>query len=206
MSLGYVKGKYWVPDTRYEKYAQWNSYGTLLKALRKANFSFDCSYSYTGRSYTASIQTVEKFENSGRFYFIKHNNAYDPNPLAAIVKACTEFEGCTLLVRAVCLEIECALLKETYDRAVDRERQLLRLLDNLAALLREAAKITQPTWDEVFADMEKTEGGYADRKGIEASKRPPARDHGDEYDRWSHLIITGKPRPLPAAPDEDDDL
>jgi hypothetical protein len=174
-----------VPDDRFAAYTQMPFYAALLRACRRAGFTFECGFSYITHTYTAEIITIERFERSAQPYILKHNNAFDEHPLLAIARAIRESGRETLLLTAVLLEIEVQVLRETVMRAQRNEQRLEQLLDALAKLLERVAR--QPkTWDEVFSDMEKTEHGtFVDRKGIEAAKTP---------------------RPLPAAPDEDDDL
>ena len=138
MSLGYIKGKFWHPDERYARYANQDSYKELLRSMRPAGFTFNCEYSYTARRYTAEIITVEKFP-SGQYYIVKHNNAYHPNPMAAVCEAIRANERCTPWVRAACLVIECELLGEALVAA--RRREAIRdkieaALDELGDLIR----------------------------------------------------------------------
>lgn len=134
MSLGYIKGKFWHPDQRYAGYASSDSYKELIRAMRPANFTFNCEYSYTARRYTAEIITVEKIKE--QFYIFKHNNAYHENPMAAVCMAIRANERCTPWVRAACLVIECELLAEAVAAARGREAKLELALETLADLLR----------------------------------------------------------------------
>jgi hypothetical protein len=131
MSLGYVKGRYWVPDDRFAKYAARESFKALLRAIRRADFTFECSFSYAAQVYTAEVITLERFKGSAQLYTIKHNNAFDPNPMAAIVQAIRKYERVSPLISACCLEIECELLAETVAAARQREDRLHRVLDDL---------------------------------------------------------------------------
>lgn len=180
MSLGYIKGKFWHPDERYARYANSDSYKELLRAMRPAGFTFDCQYSYTARRYTAEIVTVEKFAGSGQYYFIKHNNAYHENPMAAVCMAIRANERCTPWVRAACLVIECELLAEAFSAAKGREARLEQTLDALADLLRRLT-IVEPL--------------SADPSDVAAADWENIQSGAIEY-----------PEPVPAAPDEDDDL
>lgn len=180
MSIGYTKGKFWIPDERYAHYSAKPSYKALLRAMRQLGFTFDCQYSYSSRTYTAEIITVEKFASSGQYYFIKHCNAFDANPMAAVVKAVRKFERTSPFLAACCLEIECELLAEAVAAAKGREARLEQTLDTLADLLRRLT-IVEPLSanpsDVAAADWENVQSGAV------------------EY-----------PEPVPAEPDEDDDL
>lgn len=131
MSIGYVKGKYWVVDDRYAIYSSRDSYKNLLKACRLAGFGFECTYSYVAQRYTAEVTTIERFEKSAQLYIIKHNNAYDPNPMAAVSKALREYHATTPLVRLACMEIEAELLLDAYRAHVAQEKARRKLEDKL---------------------------------------------------------------------------
>lgn len=142
MSLGYQKGKYWVPDDRYAGYVSRSSYRALIRATRQAGFTFQCEYSYSARKYTAEIITLERFANSAQIYIIQHNNAYDANPMAAVTRAIRESGRMTLLLAACCLEIEAELLRDAYHTFAKAEKEQARLeakldlaLDALASVL-----------------------------------------------------------------------
>lgn len=143
MSLGYVKGKYWVPDERFAVYTQRDSHKNLLKACRLAGFGFECSYSYTARRYTCEVFTIERFSKSAQCYIIKHNNAYDPHPMAAISAALRAYSGCTPLVAVACMEIEAELLAEALAEARKREAVLAKL-ENALDLLEETITSYKP--------------------------------------------------------------
>lgn len=179
MSLGYIKGKFWHPDERYARYANMDSYKELLHAMRMDGITFNCNFSYTARRYTAEIITVEKFP-SGQYYFITHNNAYHENPMAAVCMAVRANERSTAWTRAACLVIECELLAEAIAAAKGREARLEQTLDSLADLLRRLT-IVEPL--------------SADPSDVAAAAWENIQSGAIEY-----------PEPVPAAPDEDDDL
>lgn len=138
MSLGYVKGKYWVSDDRYKAWTLTPTYTALIAACRKAGMTFECSYSYTSRMYYAEVVTLERFTHSAHWYQIKHTNAYDAHPMAAISLAIRKYERATPLLLAVCLELECLILKDAIVAARKREAVEAKLhaaLDMLAAAL-----------------------------------------------------------------------
>lgn len=135
MSLGYVKGQYWVTDDVFAAYAKRSSYQRFLVALRQAGYAIQCSYSYIARRYTAEIITFERLKGSSNLYFFKHNNAYDANPLSAMGQAATAFEGCTPLIRAIVLEMETELLVDAYRAAVQREQEQARVEAKLLPIL-----------------------------------------------------------------------
>ena len=151
MSLGYVKGKYWVADDRYKACTETVAYKALMRACQQARITFTCEYSYVARQYTAEVVTIEKFDKSANYYFIKHSNAYDANPMAAISLAIRKFERITPLLRAVCLEIECGLLAEAHRTAAERERRIEAVLDTLSALIaREQYRLAYTEFSAVF--------------------------------------------------------
>lgn len=198
MSLGYTKGKFWIPDARFQAYSERASYKALLRANNLARISTNVEFSYTAQRYMAEVKTIERFEKSAQLYVITHGNAYDPNPMAALCLALRKYEPLTVLQRACILEIECELLKEALQAARERERldaKLLRTLELLEDTILKAAPLI-----------------------YDHDKLPDQQS--DEYDRWCHLILHGKPRDTqpPVDPflegiqnrksvfDEDDDL
>lgn len=110
MSLGYVKGKMWVTDDRYQRYVEWDTYKALVTACGKAGISFNCTYSYTARTYTAEITTISKIND--RYYITKHNLAYDPHPMLAVVAAIRGFEHGSPLLTVLCMEMDCRIIGE----------------------------------------------------------------------------------------------
>lgn len=137
MSLGYVKGRYWVTDEVFALYAKRSSYIAFLAALRKAGLAIQCSYSYTARTYHAEVVTYERLQNSANVYVIKHNNSYDTNPLAAMGRAAVESDKATPLIRACVLVMETELLADAYQAALKREAEQARLDAKIGATLDE---------------------------------------------------------------------
>lgn len=136
MSLGYVKGKYWVTDDHFARYAKWDTYRDILPALRHEGYAVDISFTYISRSYQAEIISYEKRP----WGYLRHSRslAYDPNPMAAMTKAIRKLDRPGALLLAYCLELEVQLLAETYAIAHARELLLERLdfqLDVLNDLL-----------------------------------------------------------------------
>lgn len=149
MSLGYVKGRYWVSDDMFAKYATRASYKAFLAACREAGFALLCEYSYTAQRYTAEVITYTKMTNSPNYYFFKHNNAYDPNPLAAMGRAAVESAYVTPLVRACVLEMECELLRDAYAAAVERENKQAALEAKLLPVLNSLSDALYSGWSLV---------------------------------------------------------
>ncbi len=138
MSIGYVKGKFWMPDTLYARYAELPAYKALVKATTKAGFGTNVEYSYTAQRYMAEIITIERFEKSAKLYVIKHNNSYHPNPMAALTMAIRASGRTTPLLLACCLELECELLREAVAAARKREAIMAKLetaIDGLRAVI-----------------------------------------------------------------------
>lgn len=212
MSLGYVKGRYWVTDDMFAKYKERPSYKKFLEACRLAGFAILCEYSYTGQQYTAEIITYTKMTHSPNYYFFKHNNAYDRNPLAAMGRAAVESDYATPLVRACVLEMEVELLADAYKAAVEREQRQAALEAKLEGVLDGLRMLLPSAWElSGVLDMHIRELVHVfPGIRIEAVKNPtvgvPA---GYDEDDWHGDIPLGQaksPRPIPAAPDEDDDL
>lgn len=190
MALGYAKGRYWVPDDRFAAYANRESHKQLMRAMRAAGFTYECSFSYTAQVYHAEILTVERFNGSQQSYVIKHCNAYAANPLAAVSEACRKFERSTPWVRACCLEIETELMIDAYRAAVVREKEQARLeailetaLDELTVILRHSEVTSilrgQPYAALSFPDIEDEEG---DDLSLLAKREPTFKFHDEDDD------------------------
>lgn len=141
MSLGYQKGNTWVPDARFDAYAQRASYKAMTRATVKAGFCTNVEYSYASRRYMAEIVTYERFRNSPTLYRVPHNNAYDANPMAALSKAIRGSGRVTPLLLACCLEIECELLAEALASARAREQKQAELESRLNAALDDLSRL-----------------------------------------------------------------
>lgn len=201
MSIGYVKGKFWVPDERFAAYAARASYTALLKSVAAAGFAFNVEYSYTGRRYTAEIITIERFERSDDLYFVKHNNAYDENPMAAVSKAIRACPYANPLIRLHCLEIELELAAEAAVVAKRRDTE---------ASARQAAAMEALT--RVLDDLDRTldsvevyiHGTLFDRMSsqsfFDCEDCIGMKEHG------CFCAAMGATAPGGPLPDEDDDL
>lgn len=135
MSLGYQKGRFWFPDDRYAAYSARDSYQALMRANVLAGFGTDVTYSHNAQTYMAEIITLERFASSNQIYIVKHNNAYDANPMAALTRAIRESGRATPYCLACCLEIECELLRESLKQARDRDAWRARVRAEIDATL-----------------------------------------------------------------------
>lgn len=144
MSIGYMKGKWWVPDERYAGWSERDVYKALLRANFKAGYGTNVEYSYTARRYMAEITTIERFEKSAQLYIIKHNNAYDPHPMVALTRAIRESGRATPFALVCCLELECLVLKETLAIARRREANMAKLEEAIDMLAGAIGKIFVP--------------------------------------------------------------
>ena len=111
MSLGYQKGKYWVSDERFRRYTEGPQYRELVAACAASGFYFECHYSYTSRLYTAECVTAEA-KRGGGYTIVRHANAFDENPLAAIIAAVRQRPHPTFQIRVACAEGDAALIVE----------------------------------------------------------------------------------------------
>lgn len=111
MSLGYQKGKAWVTDDRYRRYTEWDTYTALVAACRAAGFSFNISYSYAARQYTAEIIETYKHAN-GQYSLVPREMAYHHHPLAALTAAIRRRQHNCLLLAVLCVEMDCRIIGE----------------------------------------------------------------------------------------------
>lgn len=110
MSLGYQRGNMWIRDIRYERCSEWDAYKALIRACRDAGFYFSCRYSYSAKRYETEIISLSQI--NGRWYEIKHGNAFHEHPMLSIVYAMRRHPTKTPLTMAVCLELEVMVLRE----------------------------------------------------------------------------------------------
>jgi len=161
-----------------ERYARYANSDSYKELLRAMRpAGFTFDCQY---SYTARRYTAEIVtveKIKEQYYIFKHNNAYHENPMAAVCMAIRANDRCTPWVQAACLVIECELLAETVAAVRGREARLEQTLDALADLLRRLT-IVEPL------SAEPSDVAAAD---------------------WEN-IQSGAIQPVPAAPDEDDDL
>lgn len=141
MSLGYQKGRFWVPDERHAAYADRDGYKTLMTANVLAGFGTNVEYSHNAKTYMAEIVTIERFASSQRPYVIKHNNAYGPHPMIALTRAIRESGRASALCLACCLEIECWVLLETVRDAKAKAEWRARVREKIETVLSDLGSI-----------------------------------------------------------------
>lgn len=130
MSLGYVKGKYWVADDYYKSFTEWETYKALSLACRAAGITFNCEYSYTTRRYTAEVVTIETIR--GQHYVVKHGNAYDEHPMLAITAAIRTHDHGSLLLSWLCIEMDIRVIAQKLLPVAKLEHSI----DDMLALVR----------------------------------------------------------------------
>ena len=139
MSLGYHKGKYWVPDTTYAAYTEWEPYRKLLEATRLAGFSVNVEFSYYSQNYMAETRTIYR-RTDGSYSEVPHANAYDPNPMLALTKAVRKDHRVNLYCTVLCLEIDIRVLAQKLLRRERAERELEKAVVDLTKAMRRALR------------------------------------------------------------------
>lgn len=187
--MGYIRGKQWVIDPLQARHEALECWARLHRIAGKAGFGSFVKYSHVTRAYSCEVHANWIFQKSAQTYRVSETLQYGESPIEAAVNAYRQCLPLTPIVALAYLECELQLLKEAIARARKIETAIeftedVLILANLHA--KSLIHVTLlPTWDEVFSDMEKSENGsYVDRAQIDR--------------------MTAKP--LPAAPDEDDDL
>lgn len=130
MSLGFVKGKYWVADDFYKSFTEWETYKDLLVACRAAGLTFNCQYSYTTRRYMAEVLTVETIGT--KHYLVKHGNAYHEHPMLAITAAIRTHDHGSLLLSWLCVEMDIRVIAQKLLPVAKLENSI----DDMLALVR----------------------------------------------------------------------
>lgn len=133
MSLGYVKGKYWVADDLYKSYVESETYKALIVACREAGISFNCEFSYTTRRYTAEVVSFEKI--GGSFYIVRHGNAYDEHPMFAVTAALRQHPHGSIKVSLLCVELDLRVVAQKLLPLAKLEHSI----DGLLTFIRAAA-------------------------------------------------------------------
>lgn len=131
MSLGYVKGQYWVSDDYYKSFTEWDTYKNLVAACREAGITFDCQFSYITRIYTAEVLTIKR--GFGNFYsMIKHANAYDEHPMLAVTAAIRQYPHNSYDLALLCLELDLRVISQKLLPLARLERSIEDLIAVLA--------------------------------------------------------------------------
>ena len=190
MPIGYIVGKQYRLDYNYDRYAALDVWKRLVREAMSREISVEIKYSHIGRNYMCEAKHLTKFEKSGNYYFISLSLKHDSSPLGALVLALQdafftkEMPGYDDLMSVLFLEAEITLLGMAWDDAVAREKRqsekISKALDALADCLRRFT-LVEPL--------------SADPSDVAAAHWENIQSGAIEY-----------PQPIPAAPDEDDDL
>lgn len=216
MPIGYIVGKQYRINTDYDRWSKLDIYQKILQVAGERGYSAFISYSHIGRNYTAEIKKHHRYAPKGDLYFISTALKNDASPLLALMAALrSAFEKDPVpfdaYMRVLFLEGEAAELTLTIAKVRAREEKAAalekKLSDALTALryVLDAIPVTFMHGDTVIGTH---------KIGDLRSKPFPASPLAFiENDAYASLAVerlkdnvTGKPMPLPAAPDEDDDL
>lgn len=183
MPIGYVVGKQYRLDTNYDRYAALAVWSRILREASQRGFSLDVKYSHLGRNYSAEVSKMDKIKEN--WFMFSRALKHEANPLSAMIAALIAADVTDPLMCALYLEGEIEALRIAYGDAVEREKRQEALVEKALDALADVIRPLQPFAEPLSADP--SDVAAAHWEDIQAGRT--------EY-----------PRPLPVAPDEDDDL
>lgn len=183
MPIGYIVGKQYKLDYNYDRYSRLSVWSLILRQASLRGYSVNVRYSHLGRNYSAEVS--EMSELKGHFYLFSRALKHESNPMSAMIAALIAAGVTDAFMQALYLEGELETLRIAWADAVEREAQQAARINQALDALRDAIRPLQPF--TVPLSAEPSDVAAAQWEDIQAGRT--------EY-----------PRPLPAAPDEDDDL
>jgi hypothetical protein len=132
MPLGFVKGKTYMLDKRYDHYAGMDVFKGIVRTLTKVGFGAHTYYSCMTRTYCCEIRKHnQRFERSAHAYYVTAGHKYADTPLEALLLAVEQCVPLDLDLRKQLLLGHLVLLEE----AIASTKRLTSLLEQLDALL-----------------------------------------------------------------------
>ena len=183
MPIGYIVGKQYKLDYNYDRYARLDVWSLILRNASLRGYGLDVKYSHLGRNYSAEVKKMDKIKD--HWFLFSRSLKHESNPMSAMIAALIAADVTDAHMMALYLEGELEALRIAWGDAVEREAQqaakINRVLDALADTIRPLQPFAEPL------SAEPSDVAAAHWEDIQAGRT--------EY-----------PRPLPVAPDEDDDL
>lgn len=200
MPIGYIVGKQYKLDYNYDRYAKLSVWSTILRNASLRGYSVEVKYSHLGRNYSSEVSEMSQLK--GNWFLFSRSLKHESNPLSAMIAALIAAGVTDPFMSALYLEGELEALRIAYSDAVEREK-------NQEALVEKALDGLRHTLDMIPVVFMQGDEVISVAKVGELRGRPfksvlPMPDYPDED--WHGDIPLGQAKPLPAAPDEDDDL
>lgn len=183
MPIGYIVGKQYRLDYNYDRYARLSVWSTILRNASLRGYDLDVKYSHLGRNYSAEVSQRDKIKDN--WFLFSRSLKHDTNPLSAMIAALIAAGVTDPFMSALYLEGELEALRIAYGDAVEREKRQAALVEKALDMLADVIRPLQP--HALPLSAEPSDVAAAHWEDIQAGRT--------EY-----------PRPLPVAPDEDDDL
>lgn len=183
MPIGYIVGKQYKLDYNFDRYAKLPVWSLILRNASLRGFSLDVCYSHVGRNYSAEVREAGQLKGNGVIFSraLKHES----DPMSAMIAALIAAGVTDPLMSALYLEGELEALRIAHGDAVEREARQAARIEKALDALADAIRPLQP--HTVPLSAEPSDVAAAHWEDIQAG-------------------CTEYPRPLPVAPDEDDDL
>ena len=183
MTIGYIVGKQYKLDYNYDRYARLPVWSTILRNASLRGYGLDVRYSHLGRNYSAEVNEMSQLR--GNWFLFSRALKHESNPMSAMIAALIAAGVTDPFMSALYLEGELEALRIAYGDAVEREKRQEALVEKALDALADVIRPLQPHATPLSA--EPSDVAAAHWEDIQAGRT--------EY-----------PRPLPVAPDEDDDL
>ncbi len=135
MPIGYIVGKQYRLDTNYDRFATLDCWKRILRHMTKLGYGLEIKYSHVGRNYTGEVKEMMRFDKSAHVYLVSKSLKHGPDPLSAMIAAIRQAIEPDIILQALFLEAEAALLRMTFLEAVEAEKKIERQLDALSGLL-----------------------------------------------------------------------
>ena len=200
MPIGYIVGKQYKLDYNYDRYAKLPVWSLILRNASLHGFGVDVRYSHLGRNYSAEVNEMSQLK--GNWFLFSRALKHESDPMSAMIAALIAAGVTDPFMSALYLEGELEALRIAYGDAVEREKSqeplVEKALDGLRAAL-DAIPVVFLQGDEVISTAK-----IGELRGRPFKSVIPMPDFPD--DDWHGDIPLGQAKPIPAAPDEDDDL
>jgi hypothetical protein len=192
MPIGYQRGNTYHIHYGGDEWMNLPIFTLLTKYAMARKFGVHVSWTHITRAYDVELREIVYFKSSGHPYMMPRANRGGKNPLEALVNVLRETMEPTPYLSALLLEAECILLTKAHARAVDIGERVEKLCEELQ--------------DAIFLTH-----GLIMRREMQVLRSESEWDRSKEIIPKSDVArviapIIGQPKPIPAAPDEDDDL
>ena len=157
MPIGFVKGKTYMLDKRYDHYAGMDVFKDIVRTATKLGFGSHIYYSCMTRTYCCELRKHnERFTHSAHAYYVTAGHKYADTPLEALLLAVEQCIPLDLQFRKLLLLGHLVLLEET----IGHTKRITSLLTELDVLLAQVRVEPVEEDDEPYAAVPPKKVGY----------------------------------------------